>query len=167
MTEPADLPPDHIRLSVTPALPPPDILFGAFAGVDALFRPEREWRVPETWRASSALAGERVFFLKRFERAMQPSRVVAWAAENGYRPATHLEAIAFALERPDLVLKAAADGLGWVMALGSSISDRGHPHAAILQAVGDRIRLEADECRNRSFPLAEDGLYLLVKLETR
>ena len=165
MTASTDLPPDHVRVAVTAALPPFDALFGAFLGVDALFHPTRAWRVPEAWRTSSSVPGDRVFLVKRFERATQPSRVVAWAAENGYRPATHLEAVGFAMARPDLVLKDAAVGRGWIMALGSTIPEMGHPHAAVLTPMGDRIRLDATESRDRSFPLVAEGRYLLIKLD--
>lgn len=164
MNQDSNLPADHYRLYLDAKLPSEEALFTAFQSVSALFAPEQEWTTPAQW-PDATMPGERVFFVKQFETPMTFHGIRAWAAENGYRPATHLEAIRFGAVHPETVRDGEASaGVAWIAALGSTTADGGHPQAAVLMYFGNTLRLDAMEAVDRSFPLAKEGRYLLVQL---
>jgi hypothetical protein len=130
------------------------------------FRSLADWKVGEEWREPAGQRGERRCLVKSFDRRMHPSQARAWAREGGYRPATHMEAILFGCAYPEVVHSGqSVSGLSWIMALGSTTMHDGHPHAAVLQSLCRKVlSLDLQEATDRSFPLVEEGRYLLVKL---
>jgi hypothetical protein len=75
-----------------------------------------EWKNHPSCAGVDDFAGERVMLLKQFGREIKSDEAIAEMDRQGYRPATHLEAYAFASTYPELV-----HCQEWVIALGSSM----------------------------------------------
>ena len=78
--------------------------------------------------------GERIMLVKHFGRNTESEANIAEMDKLGYRPATHIEACAFAKSNPELQRKF------WIVALGSFALDGGRRCVAVLRsASGGRI----------------------------
>jgi hypothetical protein len=71
--------------------------------------------------------GDREMVLKHFNRRIRSEEVVAELDSMGYRPATHLEAYAFAKQYPDFQREF------WIVALGSTTAYLRRRHVAVLR----------------------------------
>jgi hypothetical protein len=86
----------------------------------------RPWTKHASCAGIDETPGERVMFLKCFNRVIGSEEAIAEMAEIGYRPATHLEALTFAKVFPRLQL------MHCIFALGSSATERGYRFVAAL-----------------------------------
>jgi hypothetical protein len=113
----AILPQDHYRVLVNYVLPSMNELKKSFDFVSDLWD-GREWKLHESLKGVAQVPGELIFLLKKFGKQMSSEAVIAWAEANGYRVATHLEALAFARANPEIQRSR------WYVALGSfALSD--------------------------------------------
>lgn len=78
----------------------------------------------------------KIFLLKHFNRAIESDDAIAEMDKLGYRPATHLEAYAFAKANPELQRKF------WIVALGSFVVHDGHRFVAVLRGSSQRRFLD-------------------------
>jgi len=76
--------------------------------------------------------GDRVFLVKHFNRETKSEANIAEMDKLGYRPATHLEAYAFAKANPELQRQF------WIVALGSFAVDGDGQYVAMLRS--DSVR---------------------------
>ncbi len=98
------------------------------AGVSGLFD-GRPWERNASCVSIDETPGERHMFVKVFGQGMTTEAVIAWALENGYRPAIEREARSVGVS-PDARFHW---GCGLV-ALGSyALSDKGHPDVTVLK----------------------------------
>jgi hypothetical protein len=84
-------------------------------GVHEVFYGDGEWRFHPWDTMIDQHSGERVMLVKRFEHATNEQ--FNETIKQGYRPATHLEAYAFAKANPDVQC-----GCGSILAMGSSVT---------------------------------------------
>ncbi len=75
--------------------------------------------------------GDRIFLVEHFGREIESEDAITEMDKQGYRPATHLEAIAFAKAHPEFQRQF------WIVALGSFAMDDGNRRVAVLGADGD------------------------------
>jgi hypothetical protein len=83
-------------------------------GVFDLFYGNYEWQLHSSCQGIDQAPGEREFLVKHFDRPIESDEAIAEMDKLGYRPATHLEAYAFAKANPELQRQC------WIVALGSS-----------------------------------------------
>ncbi|MCI0479541.1 hypothetical protein L0Y59_03270, partial [Candidatus Uhrbacteria bacterium] len=83
-------------------------------GVSDLFTGNDEWQPHSSCVDIDQTPGNRVMLLKHFGRDTTSEANIAEMDKLGYRPATHLEAYAFAKANPELQRQF------WIVALGSS-----------------------------------------------
>lgn len=83
-------------------------------GVSELFYGNYEWKNDRSCAEIDQTPGERIMLVKHFNRAIESEDAIAEMDKLGYRPATHLEAYAFAKVNPELQRQF------WIVALGSS-----------------------------------------------
>ncbi len=81
-------------------------------GVSPIFD-GRPWLKHASCAEMNETPGERVMFLKRFGKLVTNEEAIAAGMKNGYRPATHHEALAFARAHPALQQQF------WIVAPGS------------------------------------------------
>lgn len=107
-------------------------------GVSELFYGNYEWKNHSSCAEIDQTPGERIMLVKHFNRPIESEDAIAEMDKLGYRPATHLEAYAFAKANPELQRQF------WIVALGSSamcVVDRG---VAVLDSDSDRRVLGYD-----------------------
>jgi hypothetical protein len=106
-------------------------------GVSDLFYGGYEWQNHSSCAGIDQTPGSpkaTVMLVKQFGRAMTSEAAIAEMDRLGYRPATHLEAYAFAKANPDL------QSQFWIVALGSSAVRGGGRYVAMLRgASGGRL----------------------------
>lgn len=83
-------------------------------GVSELFYGNYEWKNHSSCAEIDQTPGERIMLVKHFNRAIGSEDAIAEMDKLGYRPATHLEAYAFAKANPE------PQRQFWIVALGSS-----------------------------------------------
>lgn len=71
-------------------------------GVSKLFYGDYKWRLHALCVGVDQTPGERIMLVKRFDRETESEANIAEMDKLGYRPATHLEAYAFARANPEL-----------------------------------------------------------------
>jgi hypothetical protein len=105
-------------------------------GVSDLFTGNYEWTNHPSCTGIDQTPGERIMLVKHFDRETESEANIAEMDKLGYRPATHLEAYAFAKANPELQRQF------WIVALGSSAMDDGRRCVAVLGSVSDRRILD-------------------------
>ncbi|QQR60351.1 hypothetical protein IPH19_02955 [Candidatus Uhrbacteria bacterium] len=144
-----DLPADHYRITVTSTTNP------AFADLKLAY----DW-VSDVWNESEYMlelhkslreitpsVGDKVVFLKKFDRASTSEQAIEWAKGNGYRLAFPAEREAFSKANPGLQRKF------WIVDLGSFIDSGGNRrYVPVLSGRGDERGLG-----NRWFELEWDA----------
>lgn len=111
------LPPNHYRVHVGYDMPrDKGTLESEFSkdGVSELFYGNYEWQPHPSCAKIDQTPGDRVFLVKHFGRETESEANITEMDKLGYRPATHIEAYAFAKANPELQRKF------WIVALGSS-----------------------------------------------
>lgn len=125
-----DLPPNHYRAFVDYAPPPPmselEVAFSGKGSVSNIFN-GRRWRRHPSCTDINETPGERIFFVKQFDRITEEEAGVTEMKKQGYHPAIHLEAIAFARAFPELQQKS------WIYAFGSAIAGGGPRCITVLR----------------------------------
>lgn len=97
-----DLPADHYRVTTTGIVPEFVRLNGElFTWASPPFN-GCEWLAHTANLYADMSPNSRVFFAKHFDKKMTSEEAIAWGEANGYRVATHAEAIDFAAAYPDL-----------------------------------------------------------------
>lgn len=86
-------------------------------GVSELFFGSHEWFFHSSCVDIDQNPGERIMLVKHFGWLIESEDAIAEMDKQGYRPATHLEAYAFAKANPDLQRQF------WILALGSFALD--------------------------------------------
>lgn len=152
----ADLPVDHFRVFVNYVLPSMTQLKTLFNYVSELWD-GRPWTLDKSVKDIAQTPGELVFFLKSFGTKMRSEAVIAWAEANGYRVATHLEALAFALAHPDIQRSR------WYVALGSGAMGGRYAYVASLHGGAGHRDLDYYTFGNKWDPEAN---FLLVRKST-
>lgn len=107
-------------------------------GVSELFYGNYEWQNHSSCAEMDQTPGNRVMLLKCFERDTTSEDAIAEMDKLGYRPATHLEAYAFAKASPDLQRRF------WIVALGSSAVFGDFQYVAVLHSDSGRRVLGCD-----------------------
>ncbi|MCC7357280.1 hypothetical protein IT408_02120 [Candidatus Uhrbacteria bacterium] len=108
-------------------------------GVSELFYGNYEWKNHSSCAEIDQTPGERIMLVKHFNRAIESEDAIAEMDKLGYRPATHLEAYAFAKANPELQRQF------WIVALGSSTRYDGDDRfVAMLCSVSDGRILGSD-----------------------
>ena len=100
-------------------------------GVSELFYGNYEWKNDRSCAEIDQTPGERIMLVKHFNRAIESEDAIAEMDKLGYRPATHLEAYAFAKVNPELQRQF------WIVALGSSAMYGGSRGVAVLVSDSD------------------------------
>jgi hypothetical protein len=95
-------------------------------GVSELFYGNYEWQLHSSCQGIYQAPGEREFLVKHFDRPIESDEAIAEMDKLGYRPATHLEAYAFAKANPELQRQC------WIVALGSSALYSDERRAVVL-----------------------------------
>ena len=101
-------------------------------GVSELFYGNYEWQPHSLCADADQTPGNRVMLLKHYERKTTTKSSIAEMDKLGYRPATHLEAYAFAKANPELQRQF------WIVALGSSTMRGGDRYVAVLDSDSGR-----------------------------
>ncbi|TAL44597.1 MAG: hypothetical protein EPN91_04110 [Salinibacterium sp.] len=101
-------------------------------GVSELFYGNYEWQPHSSCAEIDQTPGNRVMLLKHFGRKTESEANIAEMDRLGYRPATRLEAYAFAKANPELQRQF------WIVALGSSTMDGGDRYVAVLRGDSGR-----------------------------
>jgi len=101
-------------------------------GVSELFYGNYEWQPHSSCAEIDQTPGNRVMLLKHFGRNTESEANIAEMDKLGYRPATHLEAYAFAKANPELQRQF------WIVALGSSPVRGGRRGVAVLRSGSGR-----------------------------
>lgn len=101
-------------------------------GVSQLFYGNFEWQNHPSCAGVDQTPGNRVMLLKRLNRKTTSEANIAEMNKLGYRPATHLEAYAFAKANPELQCRF------WIAALGSSTLIAGMHTVAVLSGNSGR-----------------------------
>ena len=83
------------------------------SGFSDLFTGDYEWHNHPTCAKIDQTPGQRIMLVKHFDHDTTSEQNIAEMDKLGYRPATHLEAYAFAKTNPEL------KGRFWIIALGS------------------------------------------------
>lgn len=149
-------PVEYLTAHVSYQLPSFEELNGTlFDWASDLFNGSYKWEDHESVRGQvDRTPGERSFLVKHFNKEMESDDVLAWADANGYRAATHEEAVDFAKAHPDLQREF------WIVALGSFALRDGGRSVAILRRGGARRDLDGDWFGGR---WGADGRFLLVR----
>lgn len=105
-------------------------------GVSELFYSNYEWQPHSSCVEIDQTPGDRVMLLKHFGRNTTSEANIAEMDKLGYRPATHLEAYAFAKVNPELQRQF------WIVALGSSTMCGGLRNVAVLLSGSGRRVLD-------------------------
>jgi hypothetical protein len=100
-------------------------------GVSELFYGNYKWQLHSSCAGIDQTPGNRVMLLKYFGRCTMSEANIAEMDKLGYRPATHLEAHAFAKTNPELQRQF------WIVALGSSTIDGDNRCVAVLDGASD------------------------------
>ncbi|GEM_PF-6829718 len=101
-------------------------------GVSELFyNVNYTWEKHESYRDDD-MPGDEVFLVKHFNRRIESEDAIREMDPQGYRPATHLEAHAFALANPELQRQF------WIVALGSSATRGDGRFVAVLSSSSGR-----------------------------
>lgn len=125
---------DHFRVTVdgSPLPSSHDLRTKYFDDVSPLFSGGRPWVYHTSCRG--LIPGECDFFVKRFVSVHRSDDVIVWGDENGYRPATHIEAVVFARALQILQWK------HYIIALGSTTGINGSLYVAVLNSLfGKRV----------------------------
>ncbi|MBD3281266.1 hypothetical protein GF391_00785 [Candidatus Uhrbacteria bacterium] len=107
-------------------------------GVSELFYGNYEWKNHSSCAEIDQRPGERIMLVKYFNRAIKSEDAIAEMDKLGYRPATHLEAYAFAKANPELQRQF------WIVALGSSTIYGYDRSVAVLRSGSGRRVLGSD-----------------------
>lgn len=105
-------------------------------GVSELFYGNYEWKNHSSCAEIDQTPGEHIMLVKHFNRAIESEDAIAEMDKLGYRPATHLEAYAFAKANPELQRQF------WIVALGSSTVCDGDRFVAVLDGCSGRRVLD-------------------------
>lgn len=84
-------------------------------GVADCFYGDYEWQLHSSCTKIDQMPGKRIMLIKHFGRETTSEENIAEMDKLGYRPATHLEAYAFAKANPEQQMKF------WIIALGSYV----------------------------------------------
>ena len=124
-------------------------------GISELFTGNYEWQPHSSCADIDQTPGDRVMLLKHFGRNTTSEANIAEMDKLGYRPATHLEAYAFAKANPELQRQF------WIVALGSSTLCDDRRNVAVLGSGFSGRRILVD-CRfgNEWY---SDGRFLFVR----
>jgi len=97
-------PVEHITVPISYQVPPYAELNGtSFDWASDLFSDKYTWEDHTSVQGLvDRTPGDRGFLVKHFNKEMTSDQVIAWADANGYRVATHEEAVGFAKVHPDL-----------------------------------------------------------------
>ena len=95
-------------------------------GVSELFYGNYEWKNDRSCAEIDQTPGERIMLVKHFGRNTTSEANIVEMDKLGYRPATHLEAYAFARANPELQRQFP------IIALGSSALSGGNRYVAVL-----------------------------------
>lgn len=90
-----------------------------FARAGDEFSNSHVWRVCRSNENADLSPGDRLMLLKHFNRRMSEDEVMLWAEENGYRVATHTEAVDFARAYPELQNECVIAALGSFTMVGT------------------------------------------------
>lgn len=123
-------------------------------GVSDLFYGNYEWQPHLSCAEIDQTPGNRVMLLKRFNRKIMSEDAID-EMKRIYRPATHLEAYAFAKANPELQRQF------WIVALGSSALCDGGRDVALLCSYSDGRFLDCDVFDSEWGP---DDRFLFVRL---
>lgn len=82
------------------------------------FHGSSDWQDHKSCQDISREPGDRAMLLKHFARDISSDDVITWAEENGYRPATRADAIAYAKANPDEQRKFPIVALGSFVEVG-------------------------------------------------
>jgi hypothetical protein len=103
-------------------------------GVSELFYGNYEWQLHSSCQGIDQAPGEREFLVKHFDRPIESDEAIAEMDKLGYRPATHLEAYAFAKANPELQRQF------WIVALGSfTVCGGGRGVVVLVSGSGGRV----------------------------
>lgn len=83
-------------------------------------------------------SGDRIMFVKHFDRKIESEQAIAEMDVQGYRPATEKEARAFAKAYPELLREV------WIVALGSLAADDSNQCVAVLCGASGRRSFGGD-----------------------
>ncbi len=100
-------------------------------GVSELFYGNYVWQLHSSCADIEQTPSDLEFLVKHFNRSITSDEAINEMDKLGYRPATHLDAYAFAKAQPELQRKF------WIVALGSSTLRRGDRHVAVLAGDSD------------------------------
>ncbi|QQR60353.1 hypothetical protein IPH19_02965 [Candidatus Uhrbacteria bacterium] len=123
------LPADHYRITVTSTAIP------AYAGLIANYGDgvSRVWcegdyklELHESLRELEPTTGDKVVFIKKFDRHTSSEEAIEWGKSHGYRPAFPCEREAFSKANPDIQRKF------WIVDLGSFLVDDGGRYVPVL-----------------------------------
>jgi hypothetical protein len=110
----AGLPADHFRITIKNVPNPIYTALGkAYDWVSGLWHERHAVKLQGSLRELTLSTGDKVVFLKRFDRRVTNSQAIDWAFENGYRLAFPAEREAFSKANPDLQRNF------WIVDLGS------------------------------------------------
>lgn len=104
-------------------------------GVSETFFGNFQWQPHSSCAEIDQAPGERTMLLMHFNQVIESEEVISRMNAQGYRPATHLEAYAFAKANPDLQRKYC------IIALGSSTRHGDHHVVTVLYGGSDRCLL--------------------------
>ncbi len=105
-------------------------------GVSDLYYGNYEWQPHSSCAEINQTPGERIMLVKHFGRKIESEDAIVEMDKLGYRPATHLEAYAFARANPELQRQF------WIVALGSSTLLGGGRRVAVLRSGSDERILD-------------------------
>ncbi len=136
-----DLPPHHYRVTLgSTAMPTYADLKSAYDWVsDAWDESKFKLELHESLRNVTPSMGDKVVFLKKFDRKTTSEKAIEWGKSHGYRLSFPAEREAFSKANPDLQRKF------WIVDLGSFIvvdGDRGVP--VLFVDGGGRRGLDVD-----------------------
>ena len=100
--------------------------------VSKLFYGNYEWQPHSSCAEIDQTPGERIMLVKHFSRNTTSEANIVEMGKLGYRPATHLEAYAFAKANPELQRQF------WIVALGSFTWHDDYHRVALLRGDADR-----------------------------
>jgi hypothetical protein len=131
-------PVEHLVAFVSYQLPPyGELKDMVFNWASDLFNGSHVWEEHESVRGQiDRIPGKKSFLVKHFDRKMKSEQVIEWAEANGYRVATHEEAVDFAKAHPDLQRQF------WIVALGSFTHGYDDRDVAVLYGDGARRDLD-------------------------
>lgn len=122
----------HVDYAPLPSIKDLERQFSGEQSISGLFD-GRAWENHESCKDMDETPGDRDFLVHQFNQHMTSKSVIDWAKANGYRVATHKEALAFAAKHPDLQRQF------WIVALGSStLHDDDYRYVAVLFSDGRR-----------------------------